>query len=605
MNTNYYPNLLLAGVMLAASCVSQAVVMYDEGREFIDGISLLRDKEDGKAYYYLPTSPSVVIDKKTQKPKISLIKFVDPKGDTSGGLLHFLFSLDLPPERVELLNAELSKLVPGATIKGPVILRPEGNEDTGGASFQIISSTVTSSTGEDSFTSTLVTSGIAPVTPGSQAAVAARLTEQGATLLWESLTRPTSDISVSINASYEAALPAYRGRVFAKIETVYEHLFKVMNKQKGYKKTEVRKQVDEMVREGVIEVDITDRAGLDIDSSQLSGIMNLVTDKLVNMIFDTTQGLSKLPPAQKIPSNVVRGRQSRGFLGKLFAGSGDQKYITDDQYTIREKRDVKRGTFSMVFTQNTTIKVPFNSTGNISGLYENWADDESLFRVVGLNDAAFDRREVFFEVDPSIYNAFQDNVNSVSVNFVKKYPDRMNQTDFTGEVLFNQSDVKEGTFSKSVAYPRLGLAGSEWHEYGYRILWSFRGGQTIGIPVELNKLQTSNAPSISLAPPAQLTQIEIDGDAMLMADAKIRRAMVEFEYRLFGEKKNKSVALLPDSEEILTKISLLHDKQSKIKYRVRWYSIKGTGTKNWTNLDDSYLFLLPPDSMLIATEPSA
>lgn len=583
---------ILTAVVFAP--LSYAVVMYDEGREIVDGVSLLRDKETPTDYYYLPTVPSVVLDKVSNKPKISLVKFVDPKGETSGGLIHFLFSLDLPPERIEKLNAELSSKVPGATIKGPVVLRAEGDEDAGGASFQIISSTVSQQGGKDSFTSSLVSSGIAPVTPGSQAAVAARLNEQGATLLWESMQQPTSDISVSINASYEAALPAYRGRVFANIETVYEHMFKVMNKQKNYTKTEMRKQTDEMVREGVIEVDITDRNGLDIDSSQLSGIMNLITDKLINMIFDTTQGLSKLPEQQKISANVVRGRQKRGFLGRLFAGSGNQKYITDDQYTIREKKDVKRGTFSMVFTQNTTIKVPFNSTGNISGLYESWADDESLFRVVNLNDSAFQRREVFFEVDPGIYQAFQDNINSVSVSVVKEYPGKMNQADFTGEVVFNQNDVKEGSFSKSLVYPRLGMSGSDWHSYQYRTLWSFRGGKTVGVPAKLTELQDSNAPSVSLSPPAKLSRIEVDGDAASMADAGIRRAMIEFKYRLLGEKKSKSVALLPGNEEILQTISLLHDKESKIQYRVRWYSKKGTQAKDWSPLDDTYLFLLPP-----------
>jgi len=587
---------VLLSLCLTVNGAAQAVVMYDEGREFIDGISLLRDKEDKTAYYYLPTAPSVVIDRKTNKPKISLVKFVDPAGTTSGGLIHFLFSLDLPPERIEALNEKLGKKVPGATVRGPVILRAEGDEDAGGASFQIISSTVTQQSGKDSFTSSLVSSGIAPVTPGSQAAVAARLNEQGATLLWESLKQPTSDISVSINASYEAALPAYRGKVFANIETVYNHLFKVMNQQQGYRKTEIRKQMDEMVREGVIEVDVTDRAGLEIDSSQMSGIMNLVTDKLVNMIFDTTQGLSKLPEQEKVPASVVKGRQERGFLGKLFAGTGNQQYVTDDQYTIRQKEDIKRGTFSMLFTQNTTIKVPFNSTGNISGLYESWGQDESLFRVIGLNDAAFERREVFFEVDPSFYQAFQENINSVSVSFVKKYPNRANQADFTGEVVFNQNDVKEGTFSKSIIYPRLGAQGSDWHDYKFRTLWSFRGGKTVGIPADTTKLQDSNSPSTALAPPASLSHIEVDGDAASMAEAQIRRAMVEFNYKLLGQSKRKSVALLPGAEEILTKVSLLHDESSKIRYRVKWYSTKGSQSQDWRELDDTYLFLIPPQA---------
>lgn len=588
--------LLLGLFMIAPS--ANAVVLYDEGREFIDGVSLLRDKEDPKAYYYLPTVPAIAMDPMTSKPRMMLIKFVDPAGKTSGGLVHFLFTLDMPEDRLKKINESLAKKVPGASIRGPVILRTDSGEESGDeeskASFKIISSTLTKKGGEDSFTSSLVTSGVAPVTPGSQAAVAARLSEQGATLLWESLRQPTSDISVAISASYEAALPAYRGKVKADLNTVYNHLFKIFNEQAGYTKTEIRKQFDELVRTGVIEVDITDRDGLGIDSTRLAGLMNLVTEKLVDMLFDTTQGFSKLPTQESIPANVVEGRQKRGFLAELFTGSGDQAYVTDNQFTLREREEIKQATFSMVFTQNTTIKVPFNSTGNMSGLYDTWGKDEDLFRVVGLNDAAFEKREVFFEVDPTYYRVFTENINSVTVSFAKKYPSRPNQADFTSEIVFNHKDVEKANFTKSLIYPRLGLTGTDWLEYRYRTVWSFRGGKTIAVPADISAYENNNSPSISLAPPAQLTQIEIDGDAVTMSDANIRRAMVEFSYRLLGEKKSKSVALLPQSEEILQSLSILHDQQSPIQYRVKWYGKTGTRSGAWQPLEDSYLFLLPP-----------
>jgi hypothetical protein len=574
--------------------VSGAVVMYDEGREIIDGVSFLRDKEDSNAYYYLPTAPRVVLDPQSGKPKILAVKFVDTDGQTSGGIVHFLFSLELPPERIEELQTALAKKVPGATIKGPVTLRAEGDEEAAGASFSIISSTLSDTNDTNSFTASVVSSGVAPVTPGSQAAVAARLTENGATLLFDSLGQETSDVSVALTASYEAALPAYRGRVFASLDTVYEHLFKVMNQQQNYTKTEIRRQIDEMVRTGLIEVDVTDRNGLGIDTSQMSGIMNLVTDKLVNMLFDTTQGLSKLPEPEQVPEDVVKGRQERGFLAKLFAGTGNQQYVTDDQYTMRERQDIKRATFSMVFTQNTTIRVPFNTTGNISGLHELYGEDEELFRIVGLDDEAFDRREVFFEVDPGYYSAFQDNINSVSVSFAKKYPADMDQADFTAEVVFNQKDVRDGTFSKSIVYPRLGIEGSDWHDYEFRTLWSFRGGRTIGIPAEFDDKEKHNAPSITLAPPATLTRIEVDGDARSMVDAEIRRAMVQFNYRLLGQTKKTNVVLHPGETEILQQASLLHDATDPVTYRIRWYRNNGERMDSeWTTLDDTYLFLHP------------
>src|SRR5687768_14338290 len=88
---------------------AKAVVLYDEGREFIDGVSLLRDKEDPKAYYYLPTVPAIAMDPLNGKPRMMLIKFVDPAGKTSGGLVHFLFTLDMPEDRLKKINESLAK----------------------------------------------------------------------------------------------------------------------------------------------------------------------------------------------------------------------------------------------------------------------------------------------------------------------------------------------------------------------------------------------------------------------------------------------------------------------------------------------------------------
>ncbi len=575
---------------------AQAVVMYDEDRALINGVSLLRDKEDPLTYYYLPTTPKAVIDPVTGKPKIMLIKFVDPAGDTSGGLVHFLFTLDLPQDEIEALAAELEKTHPGARIAGPVNLRTEADENTCNASFKIISSTLTYTNSPDPFSKNVVISGVAPVTPGAQAAVAARLNPHGATLLWQSLMQPTSDISIAVSASYEAALPAYRGRVYADMSTVYDHMFKVMNQQKDYRKTEIRNQIDELVRLGVIEVDVTDRAGLDIDTGQMSGIMNLVTDKLVNMLFDTTQGFSKLPKPEEVPDDVVQGRQKRGFFGRLFAGSGNQKYITDDQYTLRNRSDIKKATFSLLFTQNTTIRVPYHSSGNIGGFYATYKDDPELFRVVNLNDSSYQTREIFVAVDPLYYSAFQDSINSVSLSFHKAYPKEMKQAEVDQQIIINQADVKDGVFNKSLTYPRLAVKDNSWLQYGHRAIWSFRGGQSLAVPQALDALSEDNAPIINLAPPLDLTAIEIDGDAAGMNAAGIRRAMVTFDYRLLGQAKRKTVPLRPDSEEILQSLQLLHDPGSAIKYRVRWFSKTGPIDDAQQTLTDTYLFLLTPDT---------
>lgn len=574
----------------------EAAVLYEKDRFYIDGVSFLRDKEDPTAYYYLPTVPRVAPRPDGSGPDMFFVKFIDPKGSVSGGLVHFLFTLDLPGDQVEELEKKLRKKSPKAVIRGPVPLLASRDEESAAnqlSSFRIISSTLSSS-GKDGFTSTLVASGAAPLTPGSRAAVAARLNEHGATLLWESLTKPTTDISVSVSAYYEAAIEGYRGKVSADLETVYGHMFKVLSRQAGHSKRELREQVDELVRTGVVEVDVTDRSGLDINTGQMAGIMNLVTDKLISMLFDTTTGLSKLPEKEKV-REPVPGRRHRSTLSKFFGGSSNPKYISDDQYTLRKRKDVTRGHFSLVFTHNTTIKVPFESAGNIRGLYQKWSEDTNIFRTVNLADTAFERREVYFEVDPSFYDAFRTTINSVSISFVKKYRPAKDQDDFTGEAIFTQNDVKSGKFSKSIRYPRLGMEGGEWLDYEYRLLWSFRGGKVLGVPLKAGDYLKESAPYVTLAPPVNQTTLELEGNEAALLDAYVHRAEVAVQYKLLGRTKIIRLPLRVGKGELLETASFLSDSGTKPSYRIRWYYDDGKQTTEaWQPLTDNYIFVVPP-----------
>ena len=86
--------------------------------------------------------------------------------------------------------------------------------------------------------------------PGSKAVVAALLTQQGATLLWDSMSGPTSDVSVAIHAYYEAAVKAYNAKVTAKMETVYTHFSRISNQQQDYTRRQLRNVVDDLQRTG-------------------------------------------------------------------------------------------------------------------------------------------------------------------------------------------------------------------------------------------------------------------------------------------------------------------------------------------------------------------
>lgn len=497
-----------------------------------------------------------------------------------------LVTFTLPPDELEILREELKVFQPEARLLGPVPLQQDQE-----GSFAIVSGTL-SDTG---FTGNLISSGKAPVTPGSKAAVAATLTPHGATLLWDSLNRPTSDVSIALSAYYEAMLPSFNARIHADVSTVYTHFSKVRSVQKRYTKRQIRDIVDELVRTGTVEVDVFDRLPDDTANQAMQGLVDLVSAKLTEIIFDTTTGFTAVPEKETaVEKNQIKGRQQKGWLGKLFTGTGDQKYYTDNQYVLKQREDINRAIFSINLTRRSVIKVPVHTAGNISGLYEEFQDNPQVFRVVNLADPAFQKRDVFFCIDGDYSGAFEEMMNFAGVAVRKVYTDH---ADATGEVLFAREDIREGRLSKSWTYARLGQKDADWLGYEYRTTWSVQGRHTVSEPPEADGWIQSSDPMVTIAPPLTRLDLEVDADRFLFENAGARSAMLEVRYSIFGKSKTERLAVMraTDADSFSTAV-LFVDPESRVEYRVNWYGRSGASTRGtWQPLESSYLVLTPPE----------
>ncbi len=583
-------------IFLAAS-TALALVRYDTGRLTIDGIQLLQDAEDPSTYYYLPSAPSLAVTSDGH-PQLLCMKYVDPDGTASGGILHFLAGLDLPAERVEALEKALRKKVPGARLAGPVrLLEPKRGGGQGAAqavSFKVISA-VLSSSEEGGLTRSLIASGHAPLTPGSRAAVAANLDPKGATLLWESFSGPTSDVSVTIEAEYEARVRGYNAVVTADVTTLYNHFSMVMNQQKDYTKRELRRVVDEMYHDNVLKIEVFDRSkSLGLDSKSLESILNLVTDKLTALMFDQKSGLARLPEKeQAVVKGQVRGRQEAGGFIKFFSGERDPKYVTDDQFVLKSRRDLKRTTFSINLAHDTTVRVPVYLTGNMRGLYDRYHDDPSIFRVVNLADPSFQVREVRFVLDGAWASRFEDLINWVSVQARKEYGGDRPAVD--RQIQLTPKEVAAGTLDGVFRYPRLGEKGEDWLRYRYRVTWSLRNqGETTQPSAE--GWEESSAPVVTLKPPLTITEAEAEVDTTAMRDAGIRRAVLQVRAIRFGSPAIRRVAVVaPDSAEPAVSLSVAADPGAEPQVRAIWIAGDGSRTTGpWTGLGEGYVWLQPP-----------
>lgn len=583
---------LLAWTLCVASADAQ--VNYDTGRRIIDGVQLLQDASDPSAYYYVPQFPRLAT-RPDGTFEFVCLKYVGGKAETNGGLFHALIEFTLPPEVVEPLEQKLKQQVSNGRIVGPVPLlqaMTDGEEGVGG--FEIVSAILTDKA-KGGFTRSVVTSGKAPLMPGSRAVVAALLDEQGATLLWDSLNGPTSDVSVAIHAYYEAAVKAYNATITANVDTIYTHFSRVSNQQQEYTRRQLRNVVDELQRTGDLKVDVFDRtAGLGIKADDMAGILQVVTDKLVELMFDHKTGWSAEPGREAaIEANQIQGRQKRGFLSSVFGGAQDTKYFSDDQFVLKRRSDIRRNGFTLTLGKTTTIKVPVDTAGNIGGLYAALKSDPRYFRIVDMADPAFEFRPVHFQVDGGYVDAFKDSINFVSVNVRKLYDDR---PAFTKPLVFTHELITAGKTIQDIAFPRLGAPGTDWIDYEYQVRWSLRDGPTISIPASEAQWVKSRDAAVSLTPPFEKSVIDIDADRGLFTPNGVVTAVIEVGTSLGGKARLQRQAVLRATDASpTTVVSVYRDRGSDMIVRVTWHGRNGRTETSTEVLDSGYLHLSPPD----------
>jgi hypothetical protein len=598
---------------------SPAQVKYDEGAAYIGGLTLLADRAVPTDYYYLPQYPRLSI-RPDGLYEFLCIKYIGEKVENSGGLFHALVDFNIPDSLLKEVEKELKKIVPGARIAGQVKLMQPKKDDPENItpSFDIVSGVLSNTEGANAMTRSVVTSGFAPLDPGSKAAVASLLTPSGATLLWNSFTGPTSDVSIAIHAYYEAAVKAYNAVVSADMSVIYQHFSQITNQQSGYSKKQVRQVVDELVKTGGIKVDVFDRsAGLGIKTSDMDGILNIVTTKLTEIMFDTKTGWSK-EPERVDPSLgfVDKGMQEKtGVINDIAEGMADvmgslpilgwfspkrdknlnPQYKTDNQYILKDVKDVRVNKFYLNLSKSTTIKVPFHTAGNLGGLFTSLGNDERYFRIVNMDDPSFQRRGINFQVDGEFVDAFDDIINFVTVNFRKKYGG--DHEDMTGQVIINGADLKKGIHLKEISYPRLGIATSDWLNYEYQLLWSFKGSsKVVRYPSDNNVWIKSSDPAVSLIPPLAKEYIEVDGDRSLFAKDSIASVSVSFASTQGGTKKIvRSLVMRVGDANSTSRITIYHDPGTQVVYQPAWYHpSRGQAKADISLLSSNYLYLQPP-----------
>ena len=575
---------------LACITILQAQVNYEKGRMIVDKVQLLQDYSDSLTYYYIPRHPRLSINDKGDFEFLCM-KYVGKEEKDNGGLFHALFEFRMEEDELSKLEKKLQSKIKDAKIKGPIPLletMKEGEAALG--SFRVISSILTDTISEGAFTRNLITSGRAPFTAGSKAVLAAKLNQEGSTLLWETFKGSASDVSVAVSGYYEAVVQAYNAVVTAEMDVVYDHFSSVSKSETLFTHDEVSKVIDSLYSSGTIKIEALDRTkGLGV-KSELKSILQIVTDKLINLMFDTETGWSA-EPEMETPAET-KSKSGKGVLNGFAFGPASM-FIPDIQHIVKEKKDIKARRFRLDLSESTTIKVPFYTAGNLGGIYENFQDNPKYFRIVDLEDSDFEKQEVIFQLDSDFVESFEELVNFVSINFRKVYGNE--RDDFTQQLYFNAEDIKDGKFYKSVAFPRLGIASEDWQEYEYQISWSIRGeSDFVG---NSDKWIKTRQKAIVISPPFKKIEVAIDLDKQLLIDNEIATVAVDFAADFLGKTRLvKSVTLRSSGEENNTVAAIFYDHQGEVAYRTVWYTKNGDEIKTpHKSLERGYILLTPPN----------
>ena len=602
--------LFFSIIILCSLSELTAVPMYDEGSVLIKGVQLLRDKDDKNAYYYIPQYPRLST-KADKSYELLCMKYTGKNKESNGGVFHALIEFNLPDSFLKEIEVELKKKNRDGRIVGPVPMMentPKEGEEVE-PSFRIVSAILSSTEGANAMTSKVITSGKAPITPGSKAAISALLNQQGATLLWNSLQSNTSDVSIALDAYYEAAVKGYNAMVTADMSVFYKHFSTFSNKQGGYKKTQIRNVVDSLARVGGIKIDVVDRSQrLNIKTGDMESILSLVTNKLIDVLFNLEKGWAVAPDKIDMMKGVREvGKVDDGkdkvvsqvgdyiFMGPfagLMGSKFNEQYIPDDQYVMKDIKDIRTNKFVLNLSKTSTIRVPIHTAGNIGAIYGLLGNDPKYFRIVNMEDATFQRKDVSFFINGKFADGFGEWVNAVSVNFRKKYSN--GQEDVTGRVSFLPDDLKKGTQLKSVDYPRLGIATDDWEEYEYQIKWDINGKAILNPPKETEWLK-ARTPMVTLNFPFDKEEVIIDADKAAFTEKGISAVQVVFASQISGEKKVvRSVLIRASDTEFTKKINIYHDPQQPIVCKITWYSTQGEKTMPLEVLKETnYMTLIP------------
>jgi hypothetical protein len=217
--------------------------------------------------------------------------------------------------------------------------------------------------------------------------------------------------------------------------------------------------------------------------------------------------------------------------------------------SYRKKEFKKTGKFHLSFTNSLPDTQSVTFVENIGGFGKAMLDDKSHFRVINLDDPAYDQREILVQLDGQDAEDFNQFVNVVTVSLRKRHGD--------GSTTIRELKIDKSNFINSsnnfrMVYGNKGDTDREkWMGFDYRIVWSLHGGL-------LNdsgwQEYTDGSYVITVGAPHEYRELTVDADPGLLAERNVRLVTLTFRSSLFGKEQSRQVTLRTGSAANLSEI---------------------------------------------------
>ena len=545
-------------------------------------------------YYYLPVG--LRLSRRADgTPEFLFLKYTTEQraeaGGEQGGLIHFLMEWGLTPDQLKEAQeklvttvSQLSKVTNSRlrTVTNPKIMGPV-DVYTEDQSFRIISASLS-----DPDAATLVTSGSAPILPGSKAAVAGKLNPVTTQLLAATFekNRSITDISLELNYMYNVLMPAVDGKITVDWSKVQEQMrtdsIKYSHDTRGTKRgSDDRYTYDQMSqffsscvesKAVVIEIDKT-IVGDELADKIVEEFMNMMIESMT----DKDMAANPTPPGEQEKAQDPDVKHGRSYVYNR----------TESEKRFERKVEVYNLKYRLTVPKNLTL------TSNLGSWYDGVRDNPKCVSSVNLNDPFFQYRDINLILDLQAEKMFEDEINYVTVNVRKQ---RSSGNPFEDYVTIDREYLKKNGVKATLTYAR----GNDKNPnvYEYQAQWSLRNGV----------VYPANAPwmvgdweGVTLSPPIKPVTIELEGDLDELKNSDITRVTAQVHYMKFGTEVEENIQLSVAGGEPLVQKNIYIDKGTRgYVYRLIFnHKTEGKLVLDWTpQINDNYIYASIPEDLV-------